>query len=179
MRLPAPAGTTLVRSAVKISVVVGNPKPRSRTYEIAHELARHLAAVTGADQLHSVDLAEHAADLFTWPHDGLAELNAQVAASDYLVVASPTYKATYTGLLKAFFDRYPNNALAGVTAVPVMTASAPEHAMAVEVFLRPLLVELGASVPARGLAFCMTQMGEMHEIVAAWAAANLAGRRLA
>lgn len=41
-------------------------------------------------------------------------LNARVAESDLAVFASPTYNATFTGLLKAFLDRYrPVNVLAG------------------------------------------------------------------
>ena len=54
-------------------------------------------------------------------------------------------------MLKAFLDRYGSNGLAGVVAVPVMTGGWPGHLLAVEVHLRPVLVELGATVPARGL----------------------------
>jgi FMN reductase len=74
-----------------------------------------------------------------------------VAASRLLVVASPTYKATYTGLLKAFLDRFPHQGLAGVTAVPLMLGASHAHSLAPEHGLRPVLVELGASVPTRGL----------------------------
>jgi len=70
--------------------------------------------------------------------------------SDLVVVASPTYKATYTGILKSFFDRYNSDALVGTVSIPVMTGAAPIHALAPEVHLRPLLVELGSSTPTRG-----------------------------
>jgi FMN reductase len=120
-----------------------------------------------------VDLAEHADRLFD-PHDAAVnELTAAVAASDIVVVASPTYKATYTGLLKAFFDRYGSNGLAGTIAVPVMTGAAPVHALAVELHLRPLLVELGAAVPARGLYVTEAELSELDTVVAAWAGAAL------
>jgi FMN reductase len=69
-----------------------------------------------------VDLADHAPRLFDWADPALTEITAQVAAADIAIFASPNYKASYTGLLKAFLDRYGNNGLAGVTAVPVMTA---------------------------------------------------------
>jgi FMN reductase len=159
---------------VELSVVVGNPKPQSRTLAVAEAVAQRVAVATGATLARTVDLCAHADDLFKWPHDGLAALNEAVAASDFVVVASPTYKAAYTGLLKAFLDRYPNNGLAGVTAVPVMTGAAPEHAMAVDTTMRPLLVELGASIPTRSLFFLMTQMAEMDAVVDAWAHENLA-----
>jgi FMN reductase len=94
---------------------------------------------------------------------------AGVAAADVLVAASPTYKATYTGLLKAFLDRYGNNGLAGVTAVPLMVGAAPIHALAPELHLRPLLIELGASVPSRGLYVMEQQLEDLGGVVAKWA----------
>jgi len=159
---------------MELSIVVGNPKPRSRTLQIAEAVAERVAGATGASVARTVDLCDHAADLFAWPHEGLAALNDAVAASDYLVIASPTYKAAYTGLLKAFLDRYPSNGLDGVTAFPVMTGASLVHAMAIDTQLRPVLVELGASVPTRGLFFEMSQMGHLEDVVDAWAEANLA-----
>lgn len=68
-----------------------------------------------------------------------------------MVVASPTYKASYTGLLKLFLDRIGRGALTGVTAVPLMLGGDLRHTLAPEVFLKPVLVELGASCPTAGL----------------------------
>ena len=92
-----------------------------------------------------------------------------VAASDVVIAASPTYKATYTGLLKVFFDRYGNNALAGTVGVPVMTGAAPIHALAPELHLRPLLVELGATTPTRGLYVTEAQFDDLDGVIGAWA----------
>jgi FMN reductase len=72
-------------------------------------------------------------------------------------------------MLKAFLDRYQTNGLAGVIAVPVMTGAAPNHALAVETHLRPLLVELGATVPTRGLYHLTSQMEALDTIVGDWA----------
>lgn len=132
--------------SARVAVVVGNPKPRSRTYESALLLADRLG---GADLV--VDLAGHASELFDPSATTVDDLVEQVCGSLVVIVASPTYKATYTGLLKAFLDRFPHQGLGGVTAVPLMLGGAETHALAVEHALRPLLVELGASVPTRGL----------------------------
>jgi len=129
-----------------VAVVVGNPKPRSRTYESALTLADRLG---GADLV--VDLADHASELFDWSSQTVDTLVEHVAGSRVVIVASPTYKATYTGLLKAFLDRFPHQGLGGVTAIPLMLGASHVHALAPEHGLRPLLVELGASVPTRGL----------------------------
>jgi FMN reductase len=156
---------------MRIAVVVGNPKAQSRTLTAATAMASAIAAgFPGTPEVLTVDLAEVAGRLFDWADQGVAELNASVAAADVLVAASPTYKATYTGLLKAFLDRYGNNGLAGVTAVPLMVGAAPIHALAPEVHLRPLLVELGASVPSRGLYVTEDQFDDLGPVIEAWAA---------
>ncbi|MBL7499828.1 NAD(P)H-dependent oxidoreductase [Frankia sp. CNm7] len=151
-----------------ISVVVGNPKAESRTLAVAEAFADRLAPLLGAERGLRLDLAAHAADIFTWPHDGLAALADEVSASDFVVVASPTYKAAYTGLLKAFLDRYPSDGLRGVTAFPVFTIGSPAHTLAVEFTLRPLLVELGASVPAQGLSFLTPELHRLDEQLDQW-----------
>jgi len=155
---------------LSIAVVTGNPKPASRTLGVAQAVARALAGgLGGTGEPLVIDLAEHAASLFDPDAAELSELVRQVAASDVLVAASPTYKASYTGMLKAFFDRYGNNGLAGVTAVPVMTGAWAGHLLAAEVHLRPLLVELGASVPSRALYVTEPQLPDLDAVVAAWA----------
>jgi len=50
-----------------------------------------------------------------------------------------------------------------------MTIGSPAHALAVEVGLRPLLVELGASVPTQGIAFPVSALDERDRIVGDWA----------
>jgi len=149
------------------AVVVGNPKARSRTLTVAREVMRQLSHDTEPLE---VDLAEHAGSLFDWGNPALTALTAEVARCRLLVVASPTYKATYTGLLKVFLDRYGNDALRGVVAVPVMVGAAPVHTLAPEVYLRPLLVELGATVPSRALYVMEADIPRLTEVVAKWAA---------
>lgn len=154
---------------LKVTLVVGNPKPQSRTLRIAELLANKLLEGQSF-RLDIVDLAEYTDEIFKWPSETMTRLNAQVAESDLIVVASPTYKATYTGLLKSFLDRYPANALKGVVAIPVMTGADDGHSMAPVVNLGPLLAELGASLPFRGFYFALSKMAQMEELVEATAA---------
>lgn len=155
--------------SLKVTVVVGNPKPASRTRMVAELLVAKLLQ-PGAYDLEVIDLAEHTSEIFTWPSERMSALNASVADSDLVVFASPTYKATYTGLMKAFLDRYPANGLAGVTAIPVHTGADFTHAMGPTFTLSPLLVELGAIVPGRGFYLALSQMDRLDEVVSAAAA---------
>jgi FMN reductase len=159
------------REVVRVAVVVGNPKAQSRTLGVAIAVADALAeGIAVRSERLVVDLAQEAAHLFDQSSERLSELGTQVANSDLVVVASPTFKATYTGLLKAFFDRYGYRPLEGCVVVPVMTGAGSAHALAVDVHLRPLLVELGASVPTRGLYVTEAELPDLDGVVAGWAA---------
>lgn len=134
-------------SEVRTAVVVGNPKPASRT--LAAALLLHRALVDREPDL-VVDIATLGTGLVDWSDPGIDELVAEVAGADLVVVASPTYKATYTGLLKLFLDRFAAGQLSGV-AVPLMLGGGPAHALAPEHGLVPLLSHLGGVVPGAPL----------------------------
>jgi FMN reductase len=157
---------------VSISVVVGNPNPESRTLQFANTVADAVFEATGVSRGLTLDLASVASTLFDSPNEQLDALVAEVRASTILVVASPTYKAAYTGLLKAFFDRFPTDGLEKVIAIPLMTGGAPVHALAVDVSLRPLLVELGASLPTTSIFLVVSDLDRLADIVSAWRERN-------
>lgn len=136
-------------SAVKTTVIAGNPKPASRTLDAAERLA---VALTGTAPDNVIDVITLGEGLLGWGDAAVAAAVETVASSDLIVVASPTFKATYTGVLKLFLDQFATgDGLEGVTAVPLMLGGGPAHALAPELLLKPVLVELGAVTPAPGL----------------------------
>jgi FMN reductase len=149
-----------------VAVVVGNPKPASRTRDAATYLAGEIA---GREPDLVVDLAELGIRLLDWVDPEVSRLVADVGDADLVVVASPTYKATYTGILKLFLDRFAaGTGLSGV-AVPLMLGAGPAHALAPEIGLRPLLSELGAVVPVRAL-YVLDTLYDVPEAYADWLA---------
>lgn len=134
-------------TAPRAAVVVGNPRPASRTLRAAVHLATEL---TGSEPDLVVDLATLGGTLLDWSDPTVSGLVEEVGVADLVVVACPTYKGTYTGLLKLFLDRFATDGLSGV-AVPLMLGAGPGHALAPELTLRPVLSEIGAAVPAPGL----------------------------
>ncbi|MPQ97086.1 NADPH-dependent oxidoreductase [Modestobacter sp. I12A-02628] len=132
-----------------VTVVAGNPKPDSRTLDAARLLAE---ALCGRPADASVDVITLGPGLLGWGDAGVEAAVATVSASSLVVVASPTYKASYTGVLKLFLDQFATaEGLAGVVAVPLMLGAGPAHAMAPDLLLKPVLVELGATCPTPGL----------------------------
>lgn len=153
-----------------VGVVVGNPKPRSRTLNVAEAVAIAAAGATGlADaERTTVDLADLGPHLFDWSSADVRAAVDAIRSCTLAVVASPTYKASYTGLLKAFLDWFSTTDLDGVTVVPVMVGAGLQHALAVEVHLRPVLVELGATLPTRGLYVTEDQLDTLGDVIHTW-----------
>ncbi len=153
-----------------VGVVVGNPKPRSRTLVVAGSVADAVADATGlsASARLTLDLVELGPQLFDWTSEPVRRAVDAVRGCTLAVVASPTYKATYTGLLKAFLDWFGPTDLSGVAVVPLMVGAGPQHSLAVEVHLRPVLVELGASLPTRGLYVTEDRLDDVGDVVSGW-----------
>jgi len=135
-----------------IGTLVGNPRPASRTLNAALALREAVKRVLpGSEDGAVVDAADLAQDLFTPGSTKVKDALASLELANVLVIASPTYKATYTGLLKSVLDQAPGGWLKGKTAIPLQVAASDRHALAVELHLRPVLVELGAHIPGPGL----------------------------
>jgi len=133
---------------MRTAVIVGNPKAKSRTLEAGVLVAQKL---TGAEPDLTLDLIEMGPALLEFGNAKVNEAIEAVRRCNVIVCASPTFKATYTGLLKLFLDQIPSDGLAGITAFPVMLGAGPAHLLASDLLLKPVLVELGAICPAVGL----------------------------
>jgi len=154
-----------------IVVVVGNPKANSRTSAVAQRVAERAASAGGLPaeaQTATIELAELGPQLFDWSSADVRARAEQLSAARLAVIATPIYKATYTGLLKSFLDWFSSTGLDGVTVVPVMVGAGAKHALAVEVHLRPLLVEIGATVPTRGLFVLEQELEQLDASIDTW-----------
>ncbi|WP_265522364.1 NADPH-dependent FMN reductase [Oerskovia flava] len=166
MTAPAPSpDAPPTRSVVVLS---GNPRAGSRTLRAAESLARRIADHLDVPDITTIDLAPLAHELYAASRPTADAALARLAGATVAVVATPVYKAAYTGLLKSFLDLYGPDALAGVVAVPLVVSGNPAHSLAAEVHLRPLLVELGASVPTRALAIVESQLPDLDRVVDGW-----------
>jgi FMN reductase len=120
----------------------------SRTRAAAVLVAEKL---TGVPAEHVIDVVDLGPGLLGWGDPRVAEAKEIVKSAELLVVASPTYKATYTGLLKLFLDQFGAGELGQIPTFPLMLGGSPAHALAPELTLRPVLVEIGASCPSPSL----------------------------
>jgi len=145
-----------------IVVVSGNPRPGSRTSTLAVAVGAALGS-----PIEVVEVGELGAGLLTPGDEPTARAVRLVREAEVLVVATPTYKGSYTGVLKVLLDHLPAQALAGKRAVPVVTAGVAPQAEAAEALLRQLLTELGAEV-APGLPVVEADLPDSKSIAEAY-----------
>ena len=153
-----------------IVVVSGNPRPGSRTLTLATAVGSAIAGAAGAADPAVIDVGVLGAGLLTPGDAGTAAAVELLKSADLLVVATPTYKGSYTGILKVLLDQLPAGALAGKLAVPVVTAGVAPQAAAAEALLRQLLVELGAEVADPGLPVVEAELSESGAVAEKYAA---------
>jgi FMN reductase len=147
-----------------VVIAVGNPKPGSRTRLAAEAVAQRLADEPQPDV---IELAELGPALLTWGDDAVTAAKQRVLDADLLIFASPTYKATYTGLLKLFLEQFKAGELDGATSVALMLGGSPHHSLAPELTLKPVLSEIGASLPFPGL-YLIDSTWEDDGVLDAW-----------
>ncbi|MFY2980449.1 NAD(P)H-dependent oxidoreductase, partial [Klebsiella pneumoniae] len=74
----------------------------------------------------------------------LHTLNEQLAGADGLIIATPVYKASFSGALKTLLDLLPERALEGKIVLPLATGGTIAHMLAVDYALKPVLNALKA-----------------------------------
>ena len=122
--------------------VSGSPTRPSRTTALVQEVTETFAERVGGVST-VIELAPLLAELGSGPYRGdigpaaRAALEA-VEAADLIVVGSPAYRATYTGLFKLFFDHVGQHALVDKPIVLTATGGSDRHALLVEHQMRPL-----------------------------------------
>jgi FMN reductase len=83
--------------------------------------------------------------MFAQTSDGaVEEAIAAVQGADGIILATPTYKAAYSGLLKVFLDLLPQFAFTGKAVLPLATGGTLAHVLALDYALRPVVHSMGA-----------------------------------
>jgi FMN reductase len=154
-----------------VVVVSGHPRPGSRTLQLAVAVGERFARRGGPATFVVVDVAELGPALLTSTDARTGEALLEIQDATLLIVATPTYRGSYTGALKVLLDQLPANALAGVVAVPVVTAEIQSQADAAEAFLARLLRELGADVVDFGLTATGAELVDLAAVADQYAAA--------
>lgn len=130
----------------------GSPSIRSRSNVIL-ERARHLLQQRGVEVV-SYQVREFPAeDLLHARFDSpqVVDFQQKVEQADGLIVATPVYKASFSGALKTLLDLLPERALSHKVVLPIATGGSIAHMLAVDYALKPVLAALKAQEMLQGI----------------------------
>jgi FMN reductase len=134
---------------MSVLLLAGSPSSPSRSSALLDAVGdrlarRHLGGRAKVKALHLRDLPAAALLAADVSQPAIAAAIDAVARAQAVVVATPVYKAAYSGLLKSFLDLLPQTAFKGKVVLPLATGGSPHHMLALDYALRPVLNSLGA-----------------------------------
>lgn len=130
---------------MSILLIAGSPSEHSRSAALLDAVSQRLGLRHALiERLHIRDLSPQALLLADVGHQSVRFAIGQVETARAIVVATPVYKAAYSGVLKVFLDLLPQAALKGKVVLPLATGGSPHHMLALDYALRPVLQSLAA-----------------------------------
>jgi len=132
-----------------LTAILGSPFSGSSSEKIVNLVIESLPTSNWDTRV--IDLAKISSDalLLRKEDETLNSSIDYVVNSTVIIAATPTYRATYTGLIKSFFDQLPADSLAGILLLPIQTGGSPEHSLSIEYGLVPMVRTLGALVSTK------------------------------
>ncbi len=135
-----------------IVIVSGSPWKGTRLQGIVEHTDQFLRAKNfNVQQLQVADLPAEDLMYANFKSEAIIAANAQIEAADAVIIASPVYKASFTGLLKTFLDLLPQNGLEHKITLPLMIGGTISHLLAIDYSLKPVLSALGAETIIKGV----------------------------
>ncbi len=147
-----------------VVTIAGSPSHPSRSFAVL-EYARRAVEKEGLSTA-SINVRDLPPDVLIYGQFGnpdLKAVNELVLEAKGIIIATPVYKAAYTGVLKAYLDLLPQKSLAGKVILPIATGGTLGHLLAINYALKPVLSELGASHILSGVYVLDTQIKSYDE----------------
>ncbi|NOU99923.1 NADPH-dependent FMN reductase [Paenibacillus planticolens] len=136
----------------KVVIISGSPTPTSRLHGVIEQAKSELVqAGLAVDWIKVRDIPAEDLLYAKFDSEAIVNANALVAAADAVLVATPIYKASYTGVLKAFLDLLPQKGLERKIVLPLAVGGTISHLLAIDYALKPVLSALGAQNILQGV----------------------------
>lgn len=135
-----------------IAIISGSPNATSRLNGIIDYARKEIEAL--GHTTHTITVVTLPADDLVHARFGSAsivEANRIVEEADAVLIASPVYKASFTGVLKAYIDLLPQKGLEGKLVAPLFIGGTLAHLLSIDYSLKPVLSSMGARHFVRGV----------------------------
>ena len=129
---------------MSIVAISGSPSANSRSAALLRHVLARFDDGTPRHEIVLRDLPPAALVRADFDDPAIRRAREQVAAARLVLIATPIYKAAYSGLLKTFLDLLPQDALRGKTVLAIGTGGSVAHLLALDYTLTPVLGAMGA-----------------------------------
>ncbi|NIG17845.1 NADPH-dependent FMN reductase [Pantoea sp. Al-1710] len=144
---------------MRVITLAGSPRFPSRSTAML-SLCQHALEARGVEvipwNIHNFQPDDLLYARFDSP--ALNALKADLALADGLIVATPIYKASFSGALKTLLDLLPERALEHKVVLPLASGGSASHLLAVDYALKPVLNALKAQEVLHGVFATDTQI---------------------
>jgi FMN reductase len=127
-----------------IVIISGSPTPGSRLNGlIRHVESKWIEKDIKVSHIRVTELPADALLHANFKDEQIQAALALVESASGIVIASPVYKASYTGILKAFLDLLPQTGLKGKIILPLFIGGTIAHLLSLDYALKPVITVLG------------------------------------
>jgi FMN reductase len=147
----------------KVTIISGSPSEHTRLNGVLHGVINHLNGVgitpeiINVRNLPSEDLIQARFD-----SEEIKKQNKKVEQSNLVVILTPVYKASFSGVLKTYLDLLPQNGLEGKTILPIAIGGTFGHLLMLDYALKPVLTALGATHILKGVFILDNQIKKLE-----------------
>jgi FMN reductase len=129
----------------RIVTISGSPSLSSRTTAVIERIKKQLA-VKGwqTDSIEVRDLPPDDLAYARFDSPSVQDTVRLLEQADGVIIATPVYKASYTGVLKAYLDLLPQDVLSEKVVWPIAVGGTLAHLLVLDYALKPVLYALGA-----------------------------------
>lgn len=136
----------------KITIISGSPNKKSRVNGLVDYAAKLL--IDHGYEVSIIQVATLPAEDVMYAHFGskaILEANAQVAEATGIIIVSPVYKTTLTGLVKAYIDLLPQKGLEHKIVATYLVGATISNLLSIDYGVKPILASMGAHCFAKNV----------------------------
>ena len=128
----------------KISLVSGTYSLSSRVSGLIEFIQTEVGSAVDLETIHVHQLSATALITANSTDPSIAAANQSINESSGVIIVTPTFKASFSGILKTYLDLLPQHALQNKIVLPLAVGGSTAHLLMLKYALEPVLSELGA-----------------------------------
>lgn len=145
-----------------MTIISGNPSEHTRLNGVLHGVINHLTGVGITPEIINIrNLPPEDLIQAKFDSEEIIKQNKKVEHSNFVVILTPVYKASFSGVLKTYLDLLPQNGLEGKTILPIAVGGTFGHLLMIDYALKPVLTALGATNILKGVFILDSQIEKL------------------